>query len=78
MLLLLLLLLFPFSVLVSNPKKLLHTVTNPARGLLNTGKIVKEKSGSASVEMVPNQVMGEMVLDGGGQFIPARIFGLHA
>ena len=27
--------------------------------------------------MVPNQVMGEMVLDGGGQFIPAGIFGLH-
>ena len=29
------------------------------------------------VEMVPNQVMGEMVLDGGGQFIPAGIFGLN-
>ena len=28
--------------------------------------------------MVPNQVMGEMVLDGGGYFIPADIFGLHA
>ena len=26
------------------------------------------------VEMVPNQVMSEMVLDGGGQFIPAGIF----
>ena len=29
------------------------------------------------VEMVPNQVMGEMILDGGGQFIPASVFGLH-
>ena len=27
--------------------------------------------------MVPNQVMGEMVLDGGGQFIPAGKVGLH-
>ena len=27
--------------------------------------------------MIPNQVMGEMVLDGGGHFIPAGIFGLH-
>ena len=27
--------------------------------------------------MVPNQVMGEMVLDGGGHFIPAGIDGLH-
>ena len=27
--------------------------------------------------MVPNQVMGEMVLDRGGQFIPAGIVGLH-
>ena len=32
---------------------------------------------SVPVEMVPNQVMGEMVLDGGGQFIPARIDGFH-
>ena len=31
----------------------------------------------AYVEMAPNQVIGEMVLDGGGQFIPAGIFGLH-
>ena len=29
------------------------------------------------VETVPNQVMGEMVLDGGGQFIPAGIDGFH-
>ena len=32
---------------------------------------------STGVEMVPNQVMGEMVLDGGGHFIPAGIFGFH-
>ena len=29
------------------------------------------------VEMASNQVMGEMVLDGGGHFILAGIFGLH-
>ena len=29
------------------------------------------------VELAPNRVMGEMVLDGGGHFIPAGIFGLH-
>ena len=29
------------------------------------------------VEMVPNQVMGEMVLDEGGHFISAGIDGLH-
>ena len=27
--------------------------------------------------MVPNQVIGEVVLDGGGHFIPAGIFGVH-
>ena len=27
--------------------------------------------------MAPNQVMGDMVLDGGGHFIPAGIFGVH-
>ena len=32
---------------------------------------------SQCVEMAPNQVIGEMVLDGGGPFIPAGIFGLH-
>ena len=29
------------------------------------------------VEMVPNQVMGEMVLDGGEHIIPAGINGFH-
>ena len=32
-----------FSVLVANPKKLLYTVANPARGLLNREKRTKEK-----------------------------------
>ena len=32
-----LLLFHTFSVLVANPKKLLYTVANPARGLLNRG-----------------------------------------
>ena len=27
--------------------------------------------------MVPNQVIGEMVLDGGGRFSPAGIVGVH-
>ena len=42
-LLLLLLLFLIFSVLVANPKKLLYTVANPARGLLNREKRTKEK-----------------------------------
>ena len=33
-----------FSVLVANPKKLLDTVANPARGLLNRERRTKEKS----------------------------------
>ena len=28
--------------------------------------------------MVPNQVIGEVVLDGGGHFIAAGMFGVHA
>ena len=44
-LLLLLLLFHTFSVLVANPKQLLYTVADPARGLLNREKI-KIKSGS--------------------------------
>ena len=43
----LLLLFLTFSALVANPKKLLYTVANPARGLLNRGKKKKKKSGSA-------------------------------
>ena len=44
---LLLLLFLTFSALVANPKKLLYTVANPARGLLNREKKKKKKSGSA-------------------------------
>ena len=42
-LLLLLLLFLTVSVLVANPKKLLYTVANPARGLLNREKRTIEK-----------------------------------
>ena len=42
----LLLLFLTFSALVANPKKLLYTVANLARGLLNREK-KKKKSGSA-------------------------------
>ena len=41
--LLLLLLFLTFSVLVANPKKLVYTVANPARRLLNRKKIITEK-----------------------------------
>ena len=44
---LLLLLFLTFSALVANPKKLLYTVANPARGLLNREKKKKKTSGSA-------------------------------
>ena len=40
----LLLLFLTFSALVANPKHLLYTVANPARGLLNREKEKKEKS----------------------------------
>ena len=39
----LLLLFLTFSALVANPKKLLYTVANPARGLLNRERKKKEK-----------------------------------
>ena len=39
----LLLLFLTFSALVANPKKLLYTVANPARGLLNGKKKKKKK-----------------------------------
>ena len=41
------LLFLTFSALVANPKELLYTVANPARGLLNREKKKKKKSGSA-------------------------------
>ena len=43
LLLLLFLLFLAFSALVANTKKLLYTVANPARGLLNREKRTKEK-----------------------------------
>ena len=39
-----LMLFLTFSVLVAIPKKLLNTVANPARGLLNREKGTKEKA----------------------------------
>ena len=42
------LLFLTFSALVANPKKLLYTVANPDRGLLNRKKKKKKKSGSAT------------------------------
>ena len=42
------LLFLTFSALVASPKKkLLHTVANPARGLLNREKKKKKESGSS-------------------------------
>ena len=38
-----LLLFLTFSVVVAYPKKLLYTVANPARGLLNREKRTREK-----------------------------------
>ena len=57
--LLLLLLLLTFSVLVANPKKLLYTVANPARGLLDREKRTKEKSGSIPPPTPPHCSFGE-------------------
>ena len=59
MLLLLLLLFLTFSVLVANPKKLLYTVANPARGLLNREKRKKKKSGSIPPPRPPHCSFGE-------------------
>ena len=38
---------------------------------------IEKKTNLVPVEIAPNQVMSEMVLDGGGHFIPAGIFGVH-
>ena len=53
LLLLLLLLFLTFSVLVANWKKLLYTVANPARGLLNREKRIKRKKGKSLVAPPP-------------------------
>ena len=62
--LLLLLLFLTFSVLVANPKKLLYTVANPARGLLNREKRTKV-GGSRNKEVLSLQPV-----------IPPNLFGL--
>ena len=49
-----------FSVSVANPKKLLYTVANPARGLLNREKITKEKVWQHTPPPPPNCSFGEM------------------
>ena len=46
-----------FSALVANPKKILYTVANPARGLLNRGKKKKKKSGSAPPPPPPRALL---------------------
>ena len=43
----LLMLFLTCSVLIANPKKLLYTAANPARGLLNRTREQNRKSGSA-------------------------------
>ena len=39
--------------------------------------VVSKKRVVPFVELAPNRVMSEMVLDWGGHFIPGGIFGLH-
>ena len=56
---LLLLLFLTFSALVANPKNLLYTVANPARGLLNRDKRKKEKSGSPPSPPPPRAARSE-------------------
>ena len=57
---LLLLLFLTFSVLVANPKKLLYTVANPARGLLNREKRTKEKVWQHTPPTPPHCSFGEI------------------
>ena len=56
---LLLLLFLTFSALVANPKKLLYTVANPARGLLNKEKKEKRKSLAAPPPPSPRAARSE-------------------
>ena len=60
-LLLLLLLFLTFSVLVANPKKLLSTVANPARGLLNREKRTKEKVWQHTPPPTPHTARSEKI-----------------
>ena len=56
-----LLLFLTFSVLVANPKKLLYTVANPARGLLNREKITKEKVWQHTPPPTPHTACSEKI-----------------
>ena len=47
------LLFLTFSVLVANPKKLLYTVANPARGLLNWEKSTKKETWQRNLPSPP-------------------------
>ena len=58
---LLLLLFLTFSVLVANPKKLLYTVANPARGLLNREKRTKEKVWQHTPPPTPHTARSEKI-----------------
>ena len=60
-LLLLLLLFLTFSVLVANPKKLLYTVANPARGLLNREKRTQEKVWQHTPPPTPHTARSEKI-----------------
>ena len=67
---LLLLSFLPFSVLFANPKKLLYTVTNPARGLLNREQRTKRESLAAPPPPPPPRCSNCTVLyctEGGGK-----------
>ena len=61
LLLLLLLLFLTFSVLVANPKKLLYTVANAARGLLNREKRTKEKVWQHTPPPTPHTARSEKI-----------------
>ena len=55
------LLFLTFSVLVANPKKLLYTVANPARGLLNREKRTKEKVWQHTPPPTPHTARSEKI-----------------
>ena len=57
----LLLLFLTFSVLVANPKKLLYTVADPARGLLNREKRTKEKVWQHTPPPIPHTARSEKI-----------------
>ena len=50
-----------FSVLVANPKKLLYTVANPARGLLNREKRTKAKVWQHTPPPTPHTARSEKI-----------------